>query len=373
MNAYPDTEAVNYWFFEKGIGDRGSFLESPWHRFWPWKMRGRNLLSKTNDFMPFALWRKNQLTHRGRRELRRIASRGKTITHCLAIVHDEFCATRVNSITNALGVPFQVILYDLMHLEAPNAKNFPELAKCLSNANCVFAISQPLRNAAKVLGAKKIESIAFYRPRQSVMGNVSYKRVEKEEFKIAVLADAKAEAFDELLSSVKLLNQEKLAADIQIHFIGDAKGLSSLSDQRQVDVKYHGFVSSAKRDEIMAGCDIAFLAGSILSASSCPLARYSIPSKLGDFAGLGLPVIARVSGDSAAAAFIREEASRFVQLVTGVDETVRTLRSLIGSKEALAEMKSEALRFAEEKLYLPNSVTDSVIHFGCHSLATPKS
>jgi hypothetical protein len=360
LDAYKNLKAINYGFYEKSVTDRAVYLESRWHRVWPWALRGRGFLARINDYLPFAIWRRHRLTNHGKKLLRKeIASLGG-LAHVIAIVHDNTCALRINSVIDFLRLPYTIVLYDLMHLETPSPNTFPALAECLHNADCVYAISQPLRDAAIALGASKVEPISFYRPKGSNIGRMSARVKKIGVVRILVVADAKPVAFDELLSAVATLQSESTNLQIQIEFVGNPGTLPMLSESRKVAVTFHGFVPSEQRDNIASGCDVAFLAGSTSPSRDCPLVKYSIPSKIGDFAVFGLPVLARVSDDSAAARFIRDELSGFVKVATSLEEVLKILRELCSDGELVVEMAEAAFAFAEEKLFLPNATTNAL-------------
>jgi glycosyltransferase involved in cell wall biosynthesis len=363
LDEYRAVASINYGFYEKGIDDRAGFLESPWHRYWPWALRGRGFIAKANDYLPLAVWRNNRLTKSGRGLLRRMLN-AQSNTHCVAVIHDNTCAKRINSIFDAIELPYKVVLYDFMHLDTPSPSNFPELARCVANAMSVYAISEPLREAALSLGANQVESISFYRPRQVKIGSGTLPSGAGQGFRILVVADAKPDAFDELLFAVTVFRREFPDQRVTVEVVGNAKTLPLLNKRHNVDVRFHGFVSSSRRDEIAAACDIAFLAGSTLSPQDCPLVKYSIPSKLGDYAAFGLPVVARLSARSAAEVFIREEANRFILVATVADEVLQSLRRLINDRNLVSQMRKAALGFADDRLYLPNATTDALMMNG---------
>jgi hypothetical protein len=371
LDTYDHISAINYGFYEKGRGDRACFFDSVWHRFWPWKMRGRGVLASLNDRLPFSIWRDHQLTDLGRKVLRKKVVGLGNESHCVAVVHDTVCAKRVNAIMDVLGLPYDLILYDLMHLDTVSKQNFPELSRCISNSESVYAISRPLRDAARLLGAKDIRAISFYRPKSTQPRRTENRDKESRGLKILVVADAKPHAFKELLTSVAVLRSESPTTDISIHFVGNASSLPLLVQKDKVDVTFHGFVSAQRRDEIASGCDLAFLAGSTSSAKECPLVKYSIPSKLGDFSVFGLPVLARVSSDSAAAEFIREEISGFVRMATNQEEVLTILRELCANRDLIFGMVESALAFADARLFLPNATTNALVRKG-RQVASPQ-
>lgn len=355
---------INYGFFESGIKDHSEFFESFWHRHWPFELRGRGFLRKINDYLPLAIWRNHHLTRYGRKLLgEQIFGLGNA-THCIAVVHDSNCSRRVNDIIDLVKLPYMVILYDLMHLESPIAENFPDLAKCMSGATSVFAISEPLRDAARQLGAKDVKSISFYRPRAAKPQGINEIAMPNSTLRVLVLADAKAAAFEELLSAVSKFRVEQPRTKIEVHFVGNPNSLPNLCARWSVDVRFHGFVSARERDRIGSRCDVAFLAGSTLAPSECPLVKYSIPSKLGDFAALGLPVIARVSTGSAADVYIRTELKDFVYLATSAAEVEQSLERFINDPLGNSFTRQSAIEFAESCLYLPNETTDALFRSG---------
>jgi hypothetical protein len=363
LKQYPAEGVFNYGYRDPGYCDDAFHLESFWHHLWPFRNRGRGLLRRYSDQLPFSIWRNHRLTSRGRNSIDKVL---KTITepsHSVALIHDETCATRFNSIRSLLGLPYLVVLYDLMHLEEPCPKVFPELSACLADAVATYVISSPLRYAALELGSKNVKPISFYRPRCFTAYNNRDRSSKTNDFRILVMADAKDDSFVELLNAVEGLNQVDIGRKIKIHFVGNPRYLPSLCEGRDVEVIFYGFVTSSVRDRIVASCDIAYLAGSTKSSSECPLAKYSIPSKIGDFVAFGLPFIGRVSPDSAAYQQLNEDMSDFSFVATSCSEVWEAILLAARNPELCLKMSRSATLYADRNLYLPNPTTEELAFY----------
>jgi hypothetical protein len=355
------TEGVfNYGYRDPGYPDDAFHLESFWHRVWPFKARGRGFLSRNVHRLPLAFWMNHHLTSRGRRIVEKLLTTHLDASHGIVFMHDENCARRFNSIRRSLKKPYIVVLYDLMHLDEPRPNVFPELSACLSDAIATYSISRPLQDAAIGLGAKNVKRVGFYRPRCRTFGERSDRSSKGDAFRILVMADAKEEAFIDLVNAVEFLNQTGFGRKIEIHFVGNPRNLPSLCEGRSVEIRFYGFVSPSMRDRVVASCDIGYLAGSTQTALVCPLAKYSIPSKIGDFVAFGLPFVGRVSCDSAAHEQINDEMRDFAFVATSGDAVLDKIALAARSPELCLEMSRRAALYADQNLYLPNPTTDAL-------------
>lgn len=361
LSEYPSIRPLNYGYRDPGYSDQAVHIESFWHRIWPFRSRGRGLLDRMSGHLPCAVWRDHQLTRYGVRQVKNILSESSDVGHCIVFIHDENCATRFNSIRSLLKLPYVVVLYDLMHLEKAIPDNLPAVSDCVSNALATYAISQPLRYAAKDLGAMDVRPIGFYRPKGDFVCSAINSSSTRSVLRILVMADAKRETFLELISAVRCVSKKEIDQKIEIHFVGNYRDFPSLCADSGVDIRFYGFVDAELRDRIASSCDIAYLAGSTESPDQCPLAKYSIPSKIGDFAALGLPFIGRVSVGSAAHDMISSEMKGFAYVVTSMTEVKKALISAAKNSELRNEMSQLASEYANTNLYLPNATTDELV------------
>ena len=364
MDLYPDKYlAFNYAFFEKGVGDPAISLESLHIRYWPFKMRGRGFISRCNRFMPLRHWSDDELTDRGAIFLQSKLPSLALDSLSVVVVHDERCARRFNSIYHHLRIPYALVLYDWMHVHGACREAFPHLTKCLEGAEQIYAISPALQRLARQLvgpsNGRPVDRIGFYRPRPDPQSLRCNTLERPGELKIFILADAKEGPFRELVQALQQLIGDYQSRAASVHFVGNARQLVDLPEcqsSQRLRFHFHGVVSAYDRDRIAARCDLAFLAGPAADPIVCPLSKYSLPSKLGDFAVLGLPVIARIASGSAADEVIRDEMSEFVIPVLNHSEIGQVLDRVLTSKISLMNMRKAALRFAESHVLLPEAM-----------------
>jgi hypothetical protein len=361
---YPSVRPLNYGYRDPGYVDQAVHIEAFWHRIWPFRSRGRGLLDRISGHLPYAVWRDHHLTRYGVRKVKNLLSAYADASHCIVFIHDENCATRFNSIRSLITLPYIIVLYDLMHLEKPIPDNLPAVSDCVSNALATYAISEPLRQAAKDLGAMDVRPIGFYRPKNDSVSWAINKSSTSGVLRILVMADAKRETFLELISAVKCVSEKEIDQKIEIHFVGNYRDFPSLCADSGVDIRFYGFVDTESRDRIASSCDIAYLAGSTEPPDQCPLAKYSIPSKIGDFAALGLPFIGRVSVGSAAHDMISSEMKGFAYVAISKTEVKEALILAANNSSLRNEMSRLASEYANTNLYLPNATTDELAFFG---------
>jgi hypothetical protein len=360
-------KAINYLFPERGVGDVAEVLESRVVKHWPFKVFGRSSLYRYDSFIPFPYWHQDQLTSRGRTALLKLINEDAFDVPAISIVHDERCAKRMNSIHKEIGIKWDLILYDWMHLDTPSREAFPELTKCVNSANRIFAISPALQRLATIVldsgKSTQINRIGFYRP---ISEQLAYRHDWQfaDEVKILVLADAKEGPFVELLRVLNEIVRERVERRFHIHFVGNPKHLDKLPEAHVIDrvrISFHGVVKSEHRDKIASSCHLAFLAGPADDPNKCPLSKYSLPSKIGDFAATGLPVIARVGRRSAAAEVINTELRGFVLAATSIQEINESLTKVLDDRNCLKGMSDSALAFAEYNVLLPNALKRSAL------------
>lgn len=355
--------AFNYAFVEKGIEDPAISLESLLNRYWPFKMRGRRFISRCNRFIPLRLWSDDELTDRGAALLRSKLPPERKDNFTVVVVHDERSAKRFNSINQHAQIPYALILYDWMHVLGGCREAFPNLTKCLKGADQIYAISPALQRLANQLVGPSngcaVDRIGFYRPRPDPQP-VRCNTLERPgELKIFILADAKEGPFRELVQVLQQLIGDYQSRATSVHFVGNAKQLVDLPEcqsSNRLRFHFHGVVSAYDRDRIASGCDVAFLAGPASDPNVCPLAKYSLPSKLGDFAAVGLPVIARVAYGSAAHEAIREEMSEFVIPVLNRDELSEIIDRVLAGNASLEKMRQAAFLYANAQVLLPEAM-----------------
>ncbi len=348
--------AFNFGGKEYGVVDTSILVESKLAAAWPLKSRGRRLWMRACEASPLAFWRNNHLTERGRRFVRK-AIKATDCDHALVVVDSERTACRFNSIQEGVERPYSVVLYDLVHCDVAKTSELAELKRCIANARHVFAISEPLEDVAKQLGATSVSPIGFFRPPVSTLDHCQ-NRPELNPIRILVLGHAAPGPLSELEQALIEVASSHTVPKLELNYVGAPIAGLNFESSNVLSMIDHGIVSNEQRDQIGASCDFAILAGPANDVNQCPFAKYSIPSKMGDFAAFGLPFIARVSEGSAAQRFIESEISDFALIAGSKGQLTEQLRWMIENPSQRVAMGKNAMAFARRAVLLPAAAGD---------------
>lgn len=350
----PNVRAFNFGISEPVREDKAKHLESYCASGWPLKRAGRRFWFTFCQKLGISYWKGESLSQRGKHlvELLRDELGDDQI---LVILASESDAQRWLSIHQVIRKPFDIILYDLVSLESPSASTLPHLSEAIRHARQVLTISPALSDAVVAMGRDDSRRIGFYRrPPIGYSGlRLSAQPFEqRRKIHVLVMAYAHPDALEEFISTLEALNAKNPIWNV--HLVGGIPLPSRLS--RQPDwIHSYGRVSDAKRDEIAASCDLAFLSGPSDDPRKCPYAKYSVPSKISDFMTFGLPVIARVSPGSGVEQFLRNELGDVARVATDRNELMKLLSLVQGSPEMISEMRSCSLDRAREDVLLPDA------------------
>ncbi len=364
----PDVRAFNFGAPEPHRNDKAYRLESKIASDWPLKRFGRRFWFKLCERYGISFWREDALSRRGVEAIKHI---GFEIAddRIIVVLATESDARRWNAIQEVIGLPFDVILYDLVVSRPPTSLTTPHLAEAICDADQVFAISDAIASAISGCGRLRTRRIGFYR--QPPM----YYDTMKQEFEskslmplsVLVLANAHPLAVSDLLETAGRLNE--FSCRIDVHLVGDIRW-SIINEARKPQwLHSHGRVSDVRRDEIASRCHIAYLAGPCDSPIICPYSRYSIPSKISDFIAFGLPIIARVAEGSAVTSLLRGDLSLIARVAHHRSSLLEHFEMLLREPGEIARMRSFAIEYARKTVILPNAA-QAIFHesfVGCGS------
>jgi hypothetical protein len=355
IEAYrPNVLAFNFGISEPFWDDKAKHLESYVASAWPLNRTGRRFWFGFCQKLGISFWKGDSLSRRGTRVVEWLGDELGN-DRIMVILASESDARRWLSIHQVIRKPFDVILYDLVSRENPSASTLPHLSEAIRHAHQVLTISPALSEAVVAMGRDDSRRIGFYR--QPPLGYsglcLSARRLEQsQKIHVLVMAYAHPDALEEFISTLVALNAKNPIWNA--HLVGGIPLPSRLS--RHPDwVHSYGRVSDAKRDQIAASCDLAYLSGPSDDPTKCPYAKYSIPSKISDFLTFGLPVIARVSSGSGIEQFLRNELGNIACVATDRNELTKLLSALQDSPEMVCEMRSCALNKAREDVLLPDA------------------
>ena len=207
-------------------------------------------------------------------------------------------ATRCLELTNLVGVPFVLHLWDVLDGDVASGA----LRELVDRAERVFCVSQPLlddvlkiRADADLLSFSRDASQATAKPREQgpikvvIHGNVcSY-----------------AQGLNDLDQAIDLLEGKGLP--VEVSFLGSPKILRLAKTTIKKRVKVRGFLPTQRAlDKELSSAHVGFLPGPKLAPGSDLRSRYSIPSRILDFMAVDLPIVGVVHEASATGGFVRK-------------------------------------------------------------------
>lgn len=340
--------ALNFGHHEHGVIDAAYHLENSLVGLWPFKLKGRRSWIRGCENLGISYWRKEKLAPKGQKVFCSLVET-QGLSSYLAVLHDEFSARRFDSILKCKPLRYSIILYDFTDLKQFGC-TYSDL---IANASSVFVISQPLADVAQKLGASRVERIGFFRP-PTMCREVSPPKPGNH-LNILVLAYAAPQAVQELYAALRKIATSSPQITATIHLVGNHPPYDESEKCTAINTNRYGVVSSAERDRIASMCDVAYLAGPCEPIDKCPFARYSLPSKLGDFLAVGLPTIARVAPGSAAELTIIEDLSPFVRAATSEVELFHLMDQYIRTPGERSHCRSLASKYAEQYVNLPGA------------------
>jgi glycosyltransferase involved in cell wall biosynthesis len=210
----------------------------------------------------------------------------------------ESDATRCLELTNLVGAPFVLHLWDVLEGDVASGA----LRELIDRAERVFCVSEPLLHDVSLI-RRDAELLTFSRdasaetavapgqgPLRVVMhGNIS----------------SYAEGLDDLDQAIALLDSRGMK--VEISFLGSPKILRQAQTTIKKRVNVRGFCPTQQDlDRELGQAHVAFLPGPKLDPKHDLRSRYSIPSRVLDYMALGLPVVGTVHKASATGGFVRK-------------------------------------------------------------------
>jgi hypothetical protein len=207
-------------------------------------------------------------------------------------------ATRCLELTNLVGAPFVLHLWDVLDGDVARGA----LRRLVDRAEQIYCVSQPLlddvlriRGDADLLSFSRDASQATAKPREQgplkvvMHGNVfSY-----------------AEGLDDLDQAITLLERKGLK--VEVSFVGSPKILRLANTTLKNRVKMRGFLSTQRElDHELSSAHVGFLPGPKLDPGCDLRSRYSIPSRILDYMAVDLPIVGVVHEASATGGFVRK-------------------------------------------------------------------
>ena len=268
--------------FENTVLSRYSFL----HRPKPWKIIEKLGLSSWSgsDLRP-SLAKRLADHYRGRVSSAYVAPLG------------EDDATRCLELTNLVGVPFVLHLWDVLDGDVAVGA----LRELVDRAERVFCVSQPLLDdVLRIRG--DAELLSFSRD----AAQATAKPLEQGPIKVVMHGNvcSYAEGLDDLDQAIHLL--ERRGLKVEVSFLGSPRILR-LTKTTLKRVKVRGFLPTQQDlDRELSHAHVGFLPGPKLDPGFDLRSRYSIPSRILDYMAVDLPIVGVVHEASATGGFVRK-------------------------------------------------------------------
>jgi hypothetical protein len=232
----------------------------------------------------------------------------------------ESDATRCLELTNLVGAPFVLHLWDVLEGDVASGA----LRELIDRAERVFCVSEPLLRDVSLM-RRDAELLTFSRdpseetamapgqgPLRVVMhGNIS----------------SYAEGLDDLDQAIPLLDARGMK--VEISFLGSPKILRQAQTTIKKRVNVRGFCPTQQDlDRELGQAHVAFLPGPKLDPRHDLRSRYSIPSRILDYMALALPVVGTVHKASATGGFVRKLGLNNAATCSGPEEIADWLMRL---------------------------------------------
>lgn len=328
--------------------DRRSFLLEDPHFRWP--IRGKQLLARLLGALGASWWRDDRV-HRGRLA-GLVARQGIDPSVALVLPAGETDARRCRSLLRRFQIPFVLWVMDLEHLGEITPASHPALADLARRASVCVGISQPIADVLAAIGDRRdTRVIPFTRTDPHVHAAAPE---ADEPLRIAMVGSL--QYTHGLLPLEAVWNRlHREVGRAELHYFGPESMLERLPSRLRAVVVYKGFFRDRRQlDEEVARCHAAYLPGPTEPITESCYSRYSIPSRLGDYLALGLPVLANVPPDSATGRFLAPVvAAGGARLVSKADGIAAGLRAMVRDGDAWERASAANRAHFHEHLALP--------------------
>ncbi len=303
-NTLKQTDARSV-LFENTVLSRYSFLHNP-------------MLSSLCERAGISSWVGSDLRPA---HAKRLTEQYRQRVSCIYVAPlSESDATRCLELTNLVGAPFVLHLWDVLEGDVANGA----LRELIDRAERVFCVSEPLlhdvsliRGDAELLSFSRDPSaVAAIAPGQGPLRVVMHGNVSSY-----------AEGLDDLDQAITLLETKGLK--VEVSFLGSPKILRQAQTTLKKRVTARGFLPTQQDlDRALSHAHVAFLPGPKLDPKHDLRSRYSIPSRVLDYMALGLPMVGTAHKSSATGGFVRKLGLDHAATCSGPEEVADWLLSL---------------------------------------------
>ena len=288
---------------------------------WPY-VTGRGQLIKAEAWRRSRRRKSLAETSLSRFRLRRLAKKAFDVAYVI-VANEEEAGIALDCL-QWLDIPYVLHWYDLTESEKLTSISHPHIADLAKGAYQVYALTEVLASAISQCSSVNVDILRFGRPvptkfakpptgggplRCVLVGQTSYSSMG------GIWPKVLEAARDEGLST-------------ELYYIGPREYFAEIPVN--LSARYLGCLSDVDRDQCLATMHVALLPGPDGNPMVDVFARYSLPSRLADYLGHGLPVLGTINNSSATAVEIRELASNAVTFSCSESRLARRLVELTG-------------------------------------------
>lgn len=292
--AAPFGEAWRHCYWDTNMGSsevsNSILLNSSIPRLWPFAL-GRGFVTRVVERFELGWWHGDRL----------LASRKPQLQKKLEHVGFAYAtplrngdAARCREILETAKIPFVVHLWDI--LDTPLSRDYAWL---FSHAERVYCLSEPMLSLVRATAKCETGLLSFVRPQSKF--RASYRSRNSTVIGLIGFLAAYREGLDLIEKSIGSLQAHD--ARVTIRYFGPTGQLRYIPEGLKSFTEHLGFLVGDKLDQALADCDIGLLPGPLLAPEQDPRSKYSVPSRIGDYLAVGLPVIAAVHPNSATNVF----------------------------------------------------------------------
>jgi glycosyltransferase involved in cell wall biosynthesis len=295
--------------FENTVLSRYSFLHNP-------------ELLRVCEWLGISSWNGSDLRPSLAKRLR--AEYRDRVSSAYVAPLSETDATRCLKLTNLVGAPFVLHLWDVLQGDVSSGA----LRELVDRAESVFCVSQPLLNDVSLI---RSDAELLYFSRDASLSTAAPR--ERGALKIVMHGNihSYADGLDDLDQAIALL--ERRGLKVEVVFLGTPKILRQTKTPLKKRVDVRGFCPTQQElDHELSRAHVAFLPGPKKDPKEDLRSRYSIPSRILDYMAVGLPIVGVVHKDSATADFTHKLGLDSAVTCSGPEEIAEWLVRLARAK-----------------------------------------
>jgi hypothetical protein len=322
--ATPFVEAWKHWYWDISMGQSGIAnsmrLNSSIPNLWPWGT-GRGFVTRVVERLELGWWHGDRLLARRKPDLQRMSERVGLA--CVAPLRNSE-ATRCREILETIRRPFVVHLWDIS--ESPLNADYQWL---FSRAERVFCLSESMMGLVRETAHCELGQLRFVRPQPKF--RAAYQGRESIRIGLVGFLAAYREGMDLFAQAIDALEMQ--FTRVRLLHIGPPGQMQYVPERLKKITESAGMLSDGERDRYLADCNVAFLPGPFLAPEGDRRSKYSVPSRIADYLGIGLPIIAAVHPDSATSSFCLPLSGRGFFRVNNAEELAEIFGTLSNEKE----------------------------------------